>query len=136
MKVRGYIYSRKFQEERVPQHVQNLVIRDYCKKNNLQYLLSSSEYVMDGSSMMLLQIMNEIQNIDGIVAYSLFQLPADDKERNDFVNKIIEHKKVIFFAVEGLTIFDKKTKRYIEEIWKISKTLKFCIKRINWLREI
>ena len=131
MKVRGYIYSRTFQDERVPQHVQNLVIRDFCNKNNLQYLLSSSEYVMDGSSMMLLQIMNEIKNIDGIVAYSVFQLPEDDKERNDFLNEILEHKKVIFFAVEGLKVFDGKTKRNIEEIWKISKTLKFCIKSIN-----
>ncbi len=131
MKVRGYIYSRTFQDERVPQHVQNLVIRDFCNKNNLQYLLSSSEYVMDGSSMMLLQIMNEIKNIDGIVAYSVFQLPADDVERNVFLNKILEHKKIIFFAVEGLKVFDDKTKTNIEEIWKISKTLNFCIKSIN-----
>lgn len=131
MKVRGYIYSRAFQDERVPQHVQNLVIRDFCNKNNLQYLLSSSEYVMDGSSMMLLQIMNEIKNIDGIVAYSVFQLPEDDKVRNDFLNEILEHKKTIFFAVEGLKVFDGKTKTNIEEIWKISKTLKFCIKSIN-----
>jgi sporadic carbohydrate cluster protein (TIGR04323 family) len=131
MKVRGYIYSRTFQDERVPQHVQNLVIRDFCNKNNLQYLLSSSEYVMDGSSMMLQQIINEIKNIDGIVAYSVFQLPEDDKERNDYLNEILEHKKIIFFAVEGLKVFDDKTKTNIEEIWKISKILKFCIKGVN-----
>ena len=29
---RGYIFSRPFMEERVPQHVQNIVIRDYCSK--------------------------------------------------------------------------------------------------------
>ena len=31
-KFRGYIFSRAFQGERVPQHVQNIVIRDFCKK--------------------------------------------------------------------------------------------------------
>ena len=31
-KVRGYIFCRSFMGERAPQHVQNIVIRDYCKK--------------------------------------------------------------------------------------------------------
>ena len=39
-KVRGYIFCRAFMGERVPQHVQNIVIRDYCKRNNLLYLLN------------------------------------------------------------------------------------------------
>ena len=73
--VRGYIFSRKFLDERVPQHVQNIVIRDYCKNNNLQYLLSSTEYILEDSHLMMQQLMNEIKKTDGIVAYSLFQLP-------------------------------------------------------------
>ncbi len=131
MKVRGYIYSRAFQGERVPQHVQNLVIRDFCNKHNFQYLLSSAEYAMDGSSMMLHQITKELQKIDGIVAYSIFQLPENNLERNNFLNNILEQKKIIFFAVEGLKVLDIKTKNNIEEIWKIKKTLKFCIESIN-----
>ena len=43
-KVRGYIFSRPFMGERAPQHVQNIIIRDYCEKNNLFYLLSTTEY--------------------------------------------------------------------------------------------
>ena len=31
-KVRGYIFSRPFMGERAPQHVQNIIIRDFCKK--------------------------------------------------------------------------------------------------------
>ena len=38
-KYRGYIFSRPFMGERVPQHVQNIVIRDYCNKKNFNYLL-------------------------------------------------------------------------------------------------
>ena len=59
--VRGYIFSRKFLDERVPQHVQNIVIRDYCKNNNLQYLLSSTEYILEDSHLMMQQLMNEIK---------------------------------------------------------------------------
>ena len=38
-------------EERVPQHVQNIVIRDYCSKKDIQYLLSSTEYAMENSAL-------------------------------------------------------------------------------------
>ena len=31
-RVKGYNFSRPFMGERVPQHVQNIVIKDYCQK--------------------------------------------------------------------------------------------------------
>ena len=46
-KIRGYIFSRPFMGERAPQHVQNIVIKDFCKSNSLEYLLSVSEYKME-----------------------------------------------------------------------------------------
>ena len=33
--VKGYNFSRPFFGERVPQHVQNIVIKDFCNKNIL-----------------------------------------------------------------------------------------------------
>lgn len=69
-KVRGYIFSRPFMGERVPQHIQNLVIRDYCDRYNLHYLLSATEYAMVGCHLMLEQVLNELADLDGIVAYS------------------------------------------------------------------
>ena len=44
--LKGYIFSRKFYDERVPQHIQNLVLRNYCQVNKLHYLLSATEYAM------------------------------------------------------------------------------------------
>ena len=79
---RGYIFSRPFMEERVPQHVQNIVIRDYCSKQGIQYLLSATEYTMENSALMLRQLVKDLSSIDGIVAYSIFQLPFSDLKRN------------------------------------------------------
>ena len=45
--------------ERAPQHVQNIVIRDYCSKNKLSYLLSSTEYAMEDSHLMMEQVLEE-----------------------------------------------------------------------------
>ena len=101
-KVRGYIFSRPFMGERVPQHVQNLVIRDYCDRHHLQYLLSATEYAMLGSHLILEQVLNDLPAIDGIIAYSLFQLPEDRKQRQQVYHRILTLEKTFHFAVEGL----------------------------------
>ena len=101
---RGYIFSRPFMQERVPQHVQNIIIRDYCSKHGIQYLLSATEYAMENSTLMLRQLVRELPEIDGIVAYSIFQMPENDSERQSIFESILSSKKEIHFAVEGLSI--------------------------------
>lgn len=127
-KVRGYIFSRPFMGERAPQHVQNIVIRYYCERNNLFYLLSSTEYARKKSHLMLDQVLNELKDIDGIVAYSLFQLPENKKIRSQVYKKIIKSKKEIHFAVEGLKITNIKDVKKIEDIWSVKITLPNCLK--------
>ena len=123
---RGYIFSRPFMEERVPQHVQNIVIRDYCTKQGIQYLLSATEYAMENSALTLRQLVKDLSSIDGIVAYSIFQMPEDDNERKSIFNSVLSLKKELHFAVEGLSIYDNETYNHIENIWKVKKTLPHC----------
>ena len=125
--VRGYIFSRPFMGERVPQHVQNLVIRDYCKKQGIQYLLSATEYAMAGSHLILQQIMDELPQLEGIVFYSLFLLPEQKLERDRVTHVILENNKTIHFAVEGLLISNKTEQERIETVWQIKKTLPHCL---------
>ena len=42
LKLRGYIFSRNFMGERVPQHIQNIIVKDYCDKNDIPYIEKSS----------------------------------------------------------------------------------------------
>ena len=123
---RGYIFSRPFMEERVPQHVQNIVIRDYCSKKDIQYLLSATEYAMENSALALRQLVKDLPSIDGIVAYSIFQMPEDDDERQSIFNSVLSLKKEIHFAVEGLSLYDNDTYNHIENIWQVKKTLPNC----------
>ena len=123
---RGYIFSRSFMEERVPQHVQNIVIRDYCSKKNIHYLLSATEYAMENSAIMLRQLVKDLPTIDGIVAYSIFQMPEDDDERQSIFNSVLSFKKEIHFAVEGLSLYDNATYSHIENIWQVKKNLPHC----------
>ena len=129
--VRGYIFSRPFMGERVPQHVQNLVIRDYCKKKGIQYLLSATEYAMAGSHLILQQIMDELPQLEGIVFYSLFLLPEQKRERDRVGKVILENKKTIFFAVEGLLMSNKIEHERIETLWQVQKILPQCLQKMT-----
>ncbi len=125
-KVRGYIFSRPFMGERVPQHIQNLVIRDCCERNHLQFLLSATEYAMPGCHLIFEQVLNELAEIDGLVLYSLFQLPEDSSQRKVIYKKILNQKKSMYFAVEGLSVSNMQECERIEILWRIRLTLPYC----------
>ena len=117
--VKGYNFSREFMGERAPQHVQNIVMQDFCKKNNLIFLMSVTEYAMKNSYSILNHLISNLSEIDGIILYSLFQLPEQIKQRSNILKKILKQKKLISFAVEGLTIKDIQDLKHINDIWKI-----------------
>ena len=126
--IRGYIFSRPFLDERVPQNVQNVVIRDFCKKENLFYNLSPSEYAMTNCYKILSQLIHELKNLDGIVAYSVFQLPEDNVIRNKIFIQMLKRKKIFYFALENLKLSKPKDLQKIENIWLIKKSLPNCLK--------
>ena len=133
IKVRGYIFSRPFMGERVPQHVQNLVLRDYCERHRMEYLLSGTEYAMQGCHLVLEQLLDELSNIGGIVAYSLFQLPEDAVQRKHIYSQMINSHKVMHFAVEGLQASTLQDWEQIEILWRIRQTLPKCTQVYTWL---
>ena len=130
-KVRGYIFSRPFMGERVPQHIQNLVIRDYCDRNSLQYLLSATEYAMPGSHLVFEEVLDELPELDGIAAYSMFQLPENASQRKKIYDRVLSLKKTYHFAVEGLCMSNVQECERIETLWQIRQTLPNCAQFYN-----
>ena len=129
-KARGYVSSRKIDGSIVPQSIQNLVIRDFCTKNNLLYLLSSIEYKMEKSFLILQKTLSEIKSIDGIVMYSIYQVPFNDNDRAKILNHIVKKSKFISFALENITIKKKDIENF-EQIYKLSQMIKFCPTKLN-----
>jgi len=100
---RGYITSRML-ERSVPQHIQQMVIRDYCARNGLKFLLSSTEY---HQGFLMLESLLE-QDIDGIVFYSIFQLQRG-------MDNLI--KKPIYFAAENIKAETMEDWKKIDDIF-------------------
>ena len=120
----GYVTSRSFQGQRVPQHVQNLVIRDYCQGRGINYLLSGTEYAIPGSSLMLHQLLDGLEQLEGIILYSLFQLPEKKSSRQKIYQQVLAQKKSLHFAVETLVLQAERDCHRLEDIWGVHQIMK------------
>ena len=118
---KGYIFSRPFFGERAPQHIQNIILRDYCKKKKLDFELSNTEYSHSKSTKVLMNILDNIENYKGIIFYSLLQLPENTNQRFKLYKKIIKKKKEIHFALENRKISSKNEVEYTEKIFLLKK---------------
>ncbi len=122
-RLRGYIFSRPFMGERAPQHVQNIVLRDYCQRRGHELLLAATEYAMEDSTLILETVLDELPSIDGLVMYSLFQLPRDAAVRRDVVDRVLAAGKSLHFAVEGMRIADATEAAAVEQCWAVKTAM-------------
>jgi sporadic carbohydrate cluster protein (TIGR04323 family) len=120
---RGYLSSRPIAGGRVPQDVQSLVIRDYCAANNLHFVLSNVEYVMPDCYVVLEQVLKEAMNNQGLVMYSLFQLPQNVSGRRRIYDMVLDNQTELHVAAEGLVVKDKESAQRVEDIWLVHQTL-------------
>lgn len=118
---RGYIGSRPYFGERAPQHVQNLVVRDYCQRNQYQYLLSVTEYAMPGCYMMLEEVLREASSLSGVVLFSLFMLPARADRRLRIYERLLDAGATLHGALEDLTVASTLDIQRTEDIWRIKQ---------------
>lgn len=123
MKLKGYNFSRSFLGERVPQHVQNIVINDFCKKNNFKLSLSATEYVFNDSEYILREVLKSLKKYDGLIFYSIFQLPIKVESRKFLYQKLFKMGKIIYFAVEQQFAKKKGDFSKIEKIYLLKQTL-------------
>jgi sporadic carbohydrate cluster protein (TIGR04323 family) len=123
---RGYIASRPILGERAPQHVQNLVVRNYAQRRGLTFLLSATEWAMDECHMILGQVLDEIEALDGIIAYSLFMLPADPALRAPIWRRILDAGRSFHGAVEGIAVTDRADVERVEDLWLARTVLGHC----------
>ena len=101
---RGYIGSRAINGSIIPQRVQNLVVRNYAETRGLPFLLSATEYYMDGCYMMLQSLVTDMDSVDGLIFYSLHMLPEDAAECGAFLEKAVALGKPVHFAMEQFVV--------------------------------
>jgi sporadic carbohydrate cluster protein (TIGR04323 family) len=118
---RGYIGARPLNGSRTPQHVQNIVIRDYARRKNLQYLLSAVEHIMPGSYMILEDLLDELPRLNGVICYSIFMLPPDENRRGEIYDRVLGQGCDLHAAVEEIAIASKDDIQAVEDILLVNK---------------
>jgi sporadic carbohydrate cluster protein (TIGR04323 family) len=118
---RGYIGARPLNGGRTPQHVQNIVIRDYARRKNLQFLLSAVEHVMPGSYMILEDLLDELPRLNGIICYSIFMLPPDERRRREVYDRVLREGCNLHAAVEEIAIASNDDIQAVEDILLVNK---------------
>ncbi len=98
---RGYIASGEFNGNRIPQHIQNQIVKSYCDANNLNFVLSRAEYWINGSTDCQLWAALK-EGYKHIVFYSIWQLPQRETDREKVYKYCIENKITLHFAVEQM----------------------------------
>lgn len=127
---RGYIASRPVMGERTPQHVQNLVVRDYATRKGLRFLLSATEYAMPGCHLILQQVLEDLPNLDGVVCFSLFMLPEDEARRGAVWDRVLGAGKQLHGALEGIAVRDRDDVARVEDLWLAKRLLPHCLKTV------
>ena len=98
---RGYIASGEFNGNRMPQHLQNQIVKSYCDANDLEFVLSRAEYWIDGGTQCQLWAALQ-EGFKNIVFFSIWQLPNSQKDREKVYEYCRLNHITLHFATERM----------------------------------
>ncbi len=100
-----YTNLRKFGNNTLTAPVQNLILRDYCKKQKISFSLPIEEYIFENCYAELEGIISNLKNVKGIIMCSFEMLPQDQKYLKFFFKKV--RNLEIHFVLEKIIINEK-----------------------------
>ena len=121
--LRGYLSSRKLEGSRFPHRVQNLMIREYAHRRGGRYELSATELSVPGSYKVLVDLVEARNQYDGIVFFSLMQLPKKPGLRQWLYHSLHKDGKSLHFCLEQIDMHSDKSTGRVEELLAVKKAL-------------
>ncbi len=120
---RGYVTNRSFGGLQMPVPVQALVMRDYCQRNGLTYKLHINENIFPHSYIVLEGLPDELNMYEGILATSMFMMPARAERHRRIYERILEAEGSLHFVLEDLVIRTEADIEPVEEILMVTQLL-------------
>lgn len=110
-----YTNLRKFGNNQLTAPIQNLILRDYCKKTNIPFSLPVEEYIFENCYAELEGIISKLKNIKGMIMCSYEMLPKNEKYLNFFFKRT---KNLEIHFVLDKIIINKKAdyNKFLSEI--------------------
>jgi len=111
---RGYCMHQPFNGLRVPVAIQNVYLRDFLNNRGLSFKPSVNELDIPGCDVQLMSLVDDLEEIEGIVMTSMFMLPDNKESRQRVYDKIKQSESAIWFALDGKCLITDDDIAYIE----------------------
>ena len=125
---RGYCTHNSFGEYRMPVPAQNILFRDYSNKYGLYLKLSVNELFFKDCFLHLFAMLEELEELDGVLMCSFFMLPEDTKLRQKVYERFLESDCELHFVLESIVLRNRKEMDWLDTLFKIREQLPFCLK--------
>ena len=116
-----YIQNKKFGDYYLPTRYQYIILRDYYKKIKADFILPQGEPIFSQTNIRLRTIIKNLKINDGLVFLSIYQMPENNKIRNNLIKEMLKKNIEIHFIFEGLVIKNNKDFNKIKNIFKLNK---------------
>jgi len=113
---RGYVTSRSFGGYNIPVPVQSLVLRDYCARKGLLYVLPVNENLFPHSYMVLEGMIRDLSAYQGVVMCSMHMLPQRAERRRLIYDRILSQGADLHMVLEDLVIAGEAGLNKVEDL--------------------
>ena len=103
-----YVSSRKFGNWRLPVPMQNIILKDYCDKNDYIFNVSMNELNIRSSLTILNTILKNLKNDQGILMCSYKMIASDQKKSLKIISEGLKFGVEWHFAFENTKISNIK----------------------------
>ena len=103
-----YTNIRNFRGFHIPAPVQNLILREYCANNNLQFSLPIEEYIFDNCYIELEGIISNLKKDNSLLLCSSEILPLEKNYINYLMDKLIYNKCELHLILDKKILKSKK----------------------------
>ena len=100
----GYVTVRSFNGYALPVPIQNKLLRNYAKDNNMIYVLPQCEMITNGNYMMLFDTLNSIEKNSDLGMCSIHMLPKNSKKFLKILKIVKDKELLLHFMFEETKI--------------------------------
>ncbi len=114
--LRGYCTHNSIGPYSMPVPAQNIIFRDYCNINNIEFKMSSNELYFKNSYLQLNDLIKNSREYVGIMMVSIYVLPSDNKLRNQIFKLFLRQNVELHIILENIVAKSKNDFNKLNEL--------------------
>ena len=118
----------------MPVSAQNILYRDYANKHGLHFKLSVNELFFPNCYLHLQGLLEELDDLEGILMCSIFMLPQDRELRERIYKRFSESGGELHFVLESIVLRTRRDMEELETLFLMREQLPYCLGRAELQR--